>query len=424
MPFTQENYMHWFWISFFGVIAFFWVFHGLRVAWGLVRLPWLKDFAPLADAECPRISLLFAARDEEEKLPGALATLATIDYPNLEIIAVDDRSADATGRILDEFALTGLKTGHYNGSDDRGDAEVRLAGLKPGGYTGGEQARFRVVHVTALPPGWLGKPHALQKAYEASSGEWLLFTDADVRFAPDALRRAAAVVKQKNLDHFTLFGDVEMVGFWETVVITFFGLAFHIAHDPYQVSNPHSRAYVGVGAFQLMKRSAYEACGTHRRLAMEVVDDVKLGKLVKQVGLRSGVGVAQDAVVIRWHAGVGNLIRGVTKNFFAALGYNLPLVVVAISGMWMMNVAPFVGVIWGHGWVRALSGIAVVIALAFHVGVDVAMHVSPLYAFTHPLGAVLFSYMLLRSTVVTLRDGGVTWRGTFYPLEELRRGVV
>ena len=392
MPFTQENYMHWFWISFFGVIAFFWVFHGLRVAWGLVRLPWLKDFAPLAYAECPRISLIFAARDEEEKLPGALATLATIDYPNLEIIAVDDRSQDATGRILDEFAAS--------------------------------HGRFRVVHVTALPPGWLGKPHALQQAYEASAGEWLLFTDADVRFAPDALRRAAAVVKQKSLDHFTLFGDVEMVGFWETVLITFFGLAFHIAHDPYQVSNPHSRAYVGVGAFQLMKRSAYEDCGTHRRLAMEVVDDVKLGKLVKQAGLRSSVAVAQEAVVIRWHAGVGNLIRGVTKNFFAALGYNLPLVVVAICGMWMMNVAPFVGVIWGHGWVRALSGIAVVIALAFHVGVDIAMHVSPLYAFTHPLGAVLFSYMLLRSTVVTLWQGGVTWRGTFYPLEELRRGVV
>ncbi len=392
MLFTQENYMHWFWLSFFGVIAFFWVFHGLRVAWGLVRLPGLKDYAPLADAECPRISLLFAARDEEEKLPGALATLATVDYPNLEIIAVDDRSQDATGRILDEFAVS--------------------------------HERFRVVHVTALPPGWLGKPHALQKAFEASAGEWLLFTDADVRFAPDALRRAAAVVKQKNLDHFTLVGDVEMVGFWETVLITFFGLAFHMANNPYQVSNPHSRAYVGVGAFQLMKRSAYEACGTHRRLAMEVVDDMKLGKLVKQAGLRSSVGVAQEAVVIRWHAGVGNLIRGVTKNFFAALGYNLSLVVVAICGMWMMNVVPFVGVIWGHGWVRALSGIAVLIALAFHVGVDIAMHVSPLYAFTHPLGAVLFSYMLLRSTVVTLWQGGVTWRGTFYPLEELRRGVV
>jgi glycosyltransferase involved in cell wall biosynthesis len=399
--------LHLFWVVLFGFIAFFWVFHGLRVAWGLVRLPWLKDFSPSGDLECPRISLIFAARDEEEKLPAALATLATIDYPHLEIIAVDDRSADATGRMLDEFGLTGLKTGHYDAASHAAD-----------------NARFRAVHVRALPPGWLGKPHALQKAYESSTGEWLLFTDADVRFAPDALRRAMAVVRSKNLDHLTLFGDVEMVGFWETVVITFFGLAFHIASDPYRVSNPHSRAYVGIGAFQLISRSAYEACGTHRRLAMEVVDDMKLGKLVKQAGLRSSVGVAQEAVVVRWHAGIGNLIRGVTKNFFAALGYNLPFVVAAICGMLLTNVAPFVGVIFGQGWVRIFSGVAVVIAIGFHVGVDIAMRVSPFYALTHPLGALLFSYMLARSTVVTLLNGGVTWRGTFYPLKELRRGVV
>jgi glycosyltransferase involved in cell wall biosynthesis len=412
----------------FGFIVFFWVFHGLRVAWGLLLLPWIKDFSPAQDADCPRISLIFAARDEEEKLPAALATLAAMDYPNLEIIAVDDRSQDATGRILEEFALTGLKTGHCSGSGDCSDTGMRLAGLKPGAYTGSDgeakEARFRVVHVQELPAGWLGKPHALLKAYESSTGEWLLFTDADVRFAPDALRRAVAVVRSKRVDHLTLFGDVEMVGFWETVLITFFGLAFHIANDPYRVSNPHSRAYVGVGAFQLMKRSAYEACGTHRRLAMEVVDDMKLAKLVKQAGLRSCVGVAQEAVVVRWHAGVGNLIRGVTKNFFAALGYSLPFVVVAILGMLVMNVAPFLGVIFGQGWVRILAGIAVVIALAFHVGVDWAMRVSPFYALTHPLGAIIFSYMSARSTFVTLRDGGVTWRGTFYRLEELRRGVV
>ncbi len=132
----------------------------------------------------------------------------------------------------------------------------------------------------------------------------------------------------------------------------------------------------------------------------------------------------KKSLVVRWHAGLGNLIRGVTKNFFAALGYNLPFVMVAIGGMLLTNVAPFAGVIFGHGWVRILAGIAVVIALCFHVGVDLAMRVSPLYAVTHPLGAVLFSYMLLRSMVVTLWQGGVEWRGTFYPLEELRRGVV
>ena len=374
------------------LIACFWLTHGLRTAYGATRLPWLKNFPLAADADCPRISLLFAARDEEEKLPAALATLAAINYPNLEIIGVNDRSQDATGRILDDFAAA--------------------------------HPRFRAVHVSELPPGWLGKPHALQRAYEASTGDWLLFTDADVRFHPEALRRAVSLAAHGKLDHLTLFGDIEMVGFWERVLLTFFGMAFHLAADPYRISNPNSRVYAGVGAFQLLKRTAYEACGTHRRLAMEVVDDMRLGKIVKQSGFRSGMGVAEHFVSIRWHAGLGNIIRGVTKNFFAALNYNLALVVLALAGLLATNVLPFVGVIFTHGWIQIFCAIPVVIALCFHVCVNIVMRVSPLYAFTHPLGALLLGYMLLRSTIITLKQGGIQWRGTFYPLDELKRGVV
>src|ERR1700686_1182069 len=179
--------MHAFALVIFGGTAFIWVILGLRIAYGALKLPWIKDFSPITESDVPRISLLFAARDEEEKLPGALATLAELDYPELEIIGVDDRSEDATGRILDEFAVS--------------------------------HSRFRAIHVTELPAGWLGKPHALQQAYEASSGEWLLFTDADVRFKGDALRRAMTMVTKRNLDHLSLFGDVEMVGFWEKWVV-------------------------------------------------------------------------------------------------------------------------------------------------------------------------------------------------------------
>ncbi len=384
--------MHTFALVVFFLIAAFWVFHGLRTAYGATKLPWVKEFAPADDAACQSISLIFAARDEEEKLPSALATLAALDYPHLEIIAVDDRSLDATGRILDEFAAA--------------------------------HQRFRAVHISELPNGWLGKPHALQRAYEASTAEWLLFTDADVRFKPDALRRAIALVKQRNLDHLTLIGDVEMHGFWETTLITFFGLAFHLSTDAYRVSNPNSRAYVGVGAFQLLRRSTYEAIGTHRRLAMEVVDDMKLGKLVKQFGFRSCVAIAQEYVSVRWHAGARNVIRGVTKNFFAAFGYNTAFAAVAVAGMLLLNVIPFIAVFTGHGWIRLFTAIAVIAALCMHGSVDVVNRVSPLYALTHPIGALLFCYMIVRSVTVTLRQGGVTWRGTFYPLKELKRGVV
>jgi glycosyltransferase involved in cell wall biosynthesis len=384
--------MHFFGLAFFASIAAFWVFHGLRVAYGALRLPWIKDFSPAPDISCPRISLIFAARDEQEKLPSALATLVAIDYPELEIIAVDDRSKDRTGAILEEFAR--------------------------------QDRRLRAVHVAELPDGWLGKPHALQKGYEQSTGEWLLFTDADVRFSQDILRRAIALAAARNLDHLTLLCDLEMHGFWETALITFFGMAFHLATNPYRVSNPFSRAYVGVGAFQLLKRSAYESIGTHQRLAMEVVEDMKLCKLLKQGGFRSCVGVAQDAVIVRWQAGVGNLIRGVTKNFFAGTGYRLSVAVVAISFLLVLNVGPFAGLLFGHNLIRAFAAASVVIALCFHAGVDIVMRVSPLYALTHPLGALLFAYMLARSTVVTLWRGGVTWRGTFYPLDELKRRVI
>lgn len=315
-----------------------------------------------------------------------------IDYPGLEVVAVNDRSTDATGRILDEFAKT--------------------------------HPRLRVVHVDKLPKGWLGKPHGLQKAYEASSGEWLLFTDADVRFKQDVLRRAISLVNARNLDHLSLLGDLDMVGFWERVLITFFGIGFHLGANPSQVSNPKSSQYVGVGAFQLVRRLAYEASGTHRRLAMEVVEDMKLGKIVKQSGFRSDCAVAQDFVALRWHAGLGNLVRGVTKNFFAGAGYDLWRVSVILAGLLMMDILPFASVLFGHGWVRTFSALAVVIALSFHAGVALVMRVSPLYALTHPLGATIFFYMLLRSTVVTLWQGGIVWRDTFYPLEELKRGVV
>jgi glycosyltransferase involved in cell wall biosynthesis len=384
--------MHLFWLVLFGLIALFWMTYGMKVAYGALRLPWLKDFAPAADADCPRISVLFAARDEEEKLPGALATLVAVDYPNLEIVAVDDRSTDATARILDEFAAN--------------------------------HPQLRVLHLRELPAGWLGKPHALQKAYEASSGEWLVFTDADVKFQANTLRRVVALVRARGWDHLTMVGDVVRSGFWDTVVISFFVMGFQLAADLHAVSNPNSRAYVGVGAFQMLRRSSYESCGAHRRLAMEVIDDMKLGKLVKQGGFRSGVTIAQDAVSVEWHLGLVNLVRGLEKNFFAAAGFRVEMVALQIVSMLLFNVAPFVGLAFGGGWVRVLAGAAVLVAMCFHIGGDLVMRVSPLYCLTLPLGAALFSYILLRSTVITLRQGGIFWRETFYKLEELRRGLV
>ena len=388
----QHQFMRITGLVFFGIIAFFWIAHGLRVALGALTLPWLKDFTAAGDGECPRVTLLFAARNEEEKLPQALGTLRQIDYPALEIVAANDRSTDNTEKILSAAAR--------------------------------RDSRLKVMNIGDLPAGWLGKPHALQRAYEASSGEWLLFTDADVRFRPDAIRRAITLAQTKKLDHLTLMTDVEMHGFWEKTVLTFFGLGFHLATNPRGVSDPRSTAYLGIGAFQLVKRAAYEASGTHRRLCMEVLDDMKLAKIVKHTGFRSAVGVAQDFVTVRWHAGIRNIVRGVTKNFFAGAEFKLSIAALQLFGILCANMVPFVALPFAHGWMLGFVIISVLIALGFHAGTAWVMRASPFYAFTQPLGAAIFGYMLLRSTIVTLRQGGIVWRETFYPLDELRRGIV
>jgi hypothetical protein len=207
-------------------------------------------------------------------------------------------------------------------------------------------------------------------------------------------------------------GDVEMHGFWEKTVLTFFALGFYIGTNPAAVSDPKSRAYLGVGAFQLVKRHAYQTSGTHRRLAMEVVDDLKLGKILKRADFRSGVGLAGDYVSVRWHAGLRNIVRGVTKNFFAVAGYRSRTVALQLAGVFCTSILPFMMLPFARGWTLILAALSAV------------MKASSMYALTQPLGAAIFCYMLLRSTVITLKQGGVVWRDTFYPLDELRRGLV
>jgi GT2 family glycosyltransferase len=384
--------LHTFFIVLFSLIAFLWIVQGIRAGFGMARLPWLSDVAPMISRDAPFVSVIFAARDEAEKLPAALETLLAQDYPRFEIVAVNDRSTDQTSAILHEFERS--------------------------------SRNLTVTDIAALPPGWLGKPHALVAGSEKSHGDWLVFTDADVHFAPDVLRRAVMLAAERSWDHLTLLTSVEMRGFWETAAISYFGLGFVFGNEPWLASNPRSARYVGVGAFQLVRRAAYEKSGGHSRLRMDVIEDMKLGKLIKMAGFRSGVAVAQDMVHVRWHSGVHNVIRGVTKNMFAAVHYNPLFAVAAMLLSVTMSILPFFGLAFASGWARAFAGMAAGAAVLIHAGMIWSTDASPLYGLTHPLGALLFCWMIGRSAIATLWRGGVVWRDTFYPLEELRKGMV
>ena len=384
--------MHIFWMTVMGAVALAWIATVIDLSIGVRTIPWLRDAKPLEDRKCPSVSVLFAGRDEAEKMPDAIETMLALDYPRYEVIAVDDRSDDATGAILEAAAK--------------------------------KDARLKTVRVDSLPRGWLGKPHALEKAYEQSSGEWLVFTDADVHFRPDLLRRVIALAEMKGWDHLTLLAAPKLHTFGEKMALTFFGICFLLGTRPWRANDPKSRGYTGIGAFQIVRRDAYEKAGTHRRLAMEVVDDLKLGKIVKEAGFRSGVARGEDTVSVHWHAGLGNTIRGTTKNFFAATGFKLRIVAAQVLGMLLMFVFPVAALPFARGWALVFAVIPVGLPLIVAGGVAKGIGASAAYGLTYPLGALIMCWMLIRSTVVTLWQGGVTWRGTFYPIEDLKRGVV
>ena len=372
-------------------IAILWIAESVEIASGSALDPLARRCSAAERFRVPASLDPIRWTRRSRQAPRRACNFFSLGLSPLRSDCRDDRSKDGTGAILETAAQT--------------------------------DARLKPVHV-ALPDGWLGKPHALQQAYERSSGEWLVFTDADVHFRPDLLRRSIALAQTKNWDHMTLLGAPKMFTPSEKIVMTFFGLAFVIGTRPWSASNRDSAGYNGVGAFQLIRRRAYEQIGTHRRLAMEVIDDMKLGKLVKESGLHSSVAKAGDSVSVHWHAGLRNTIRGTTKNFFAASGYKLWLVSAQILGLLLMCVFPVAALPFVHGWARLFAAIAAGVPLIMAGGVAIVFNVSPIYALTYPIGALIFAWMLARSTIVTLWQGGIVWRGTFYPLDELKRGVV
>jgi glycosyltransferase involved in cell wall biosynthesis len=343
----------------------------------------------------PRVSIIVPARNEEEHIGEALARLLQLDYKNYEVIAVNDRSTDRTGEIMDRIAST---------------AEANDL--------------VKIVHIDALPSGWLGKTHAMWTAAKQATGEWLLFTDADVLFRPDVLRRALAYVEAESADHLVLFPRMIMKSHGERMMIGFFQTLFVFGHRPWKVADPRTKDHMGVGAFNLVRRRVYEAVGSYQALRFEVVDDMKLGKIVKNAGYAQRNVYGADLISLRWAEGALGVVRNLTKNFFAVLSFQWWRLLLSAVGLAFLNLMPFLGIWLAQGWQRLPYAVALASLFAIHVGMAGRSDVPVYYFVLHPIAASLFVYIMLRSMVLTLGRGGVVWRGTFYPLEELRKGMV
>jgi len=363
------------------------------------------DRNPVSPAGDPRVSIIVPARNEEASIERALNKLLALDYDNYEVIAVDDRSTDRTGEIMERVAEN--QNPHFS-------QKVREMG----------HPLLRVIHHRELPAGWLGKTHAMWTAADQATGDWLLFTDADVLFKPDSLRRALAYAEAERADHLVLFPQMIMRGPGERMMIAFFQSMFAFGHRPWKVADPKTGDHMGVGAFNLVRRSVYDAVGTYAALRMEVLDDMKLGKVVKNAGFAQRNVFGGDLISIRWAHGAMGVVNNLTKNFFAVLSFQWWRALISALGLAFLNLGPFLGVWLAHGWARAPYGVALTSMALLYLGMSWKSPVPAYYVLLHPVSTTLFIYTLLRSMALTLWNDGIEWRGTKYPLEELRKGMV
>jgi len=360
------------------------------------------EWNPPQDTDLLSLTIVVPARNEEAEIEDALRSLLQLNYPRYQVVAVNDRSTDQTGAIMERLA-----------------AEPASAG------------KLRVLHVRDLPSGWLGKVHAMwlgsqgnvtqENAAQQTSSDWLLFTDADCVFHPDSLRRAIHYATSTATDHLVLFPTAHMKTLGESMMISFPQVMSSFAMRPWKVRDPKARDYIGVGAFNLIRRSAYDAIGTYEKLRLEVVDDLKLGESVKKAGLRQDVVFGRELVSLRWAVGAAGVVANLEKNLFAFLQFRISLVLAVCALTFFLCVCPFLGFFLAPGWAKAAFAAAVAMIALVYTLSGRLMGISPLLFLTCPIAALVFEFATLQSAFLALRDGAITWRGTKYSLDELKK---
>ncbi len=383
------------------ILAVLWWGKGLQVLRGLGRLMDIarldRGLLPaLPEGDGPHLTVLVPGCNEENSIEATLRSLLASTGLRLQIVAIDDRSTDRTGERMDGMLAEAERTGPHT---------------------------FEVIHNKALPEGWLGKPHALKLGTERATAPWLLMTDADVMFAPDALERALRAALWKGADHLVVLPTLTRRGLAEAGMEGTLEALSGWSVRLWKVEDPRARDFFGVGGCTLVRRDVLAAVGGMERLRMEVVEDVGLGWLVKRGGYRSQITCGLGMVRIRWIEGYFGVVDNFEKNGFAGLRFSLGLLAVVCVGFTLDAVVPVAGLFGGRWGVAAGLTNYAGIALAVQANRRIT-GISPWAVMWFGPSAVVFAWALARSAVLTLWRGGVVWRGTLYPLKELRQGCL
>lgn len=369
--------------------------HGMRSMLDLTLID--RNLLPsLPDQQAPHLTVIVPARDEAGSIEATLRLLFAQTGIRLQILAVDDRSTDGTGETMEKLR----------------------AGASPGPHA------YEALHVRALPEGWLGKPHALARGVERAQAPWLLFTDGDILFAPDALHLALRAAIREKADHFMLAPTLIAESWGEKAIQATLQVLGYFAARPWKIGDPKAKDAFGVGGFSLVRREALDAIGGMERLRMEVVEDVGLGWLIKREAQRRSLMVlGPDLVRVRWLRGMFGIVNLLEKNAFAGMRFSVPMTTLACLLLLIDALLPLAALAMGSWGVLAAALMFAAIAVGIHANRKLN-GLSPLLALAFAPSVLMVAWAFFRSMALTLVRGGVIWRGTLYPLRELKKNMI
>ncbi len=382
------------------LLALGWIWQALTSLPGLARLPDLArggaGLPPLPPGDGPHITVIVPARNEEAAIENTLRSLLASTAVRLQIIAVDDRSTDRTGERMEAIAVEAVTLGFTHS--------------------------LKVLHVRELPAGWIGKPHAMALAAQQAAAPWILFTDGDVLFHPNALELALRQALTTRADHLVLVPSLILKSTGERALVAAMQVLAQWTVRLWKVADPRARDFIGVGGFNLIRREVYTQLGGFESLRMEVLDDLRLGWRVKRGGFAQRVAIGAGLARIRWIHGPLAVVRLVEKNGFAIYRFRVGLTLLAASGIALQAVLPLVAMAAG-GW-SLIAGLVTYLGIALVYAANRRVtQVSPWMAVFFAPAAALVTFAFMRSMVLALLRNGVDWRGTRYSLDELRRNV-
>lgn len=372
-------------VTFIGTALF-----GIKGFRGARRMTWLDDIDPLADEPLPSVSIIIPALNEAQNIRTALLSVLALDYRPLEIIVVNDRSTDATGAILEEIS--------------------------------GRHPRLRVMHVSELPGGWLGKNHALHLGAIVARGEYLLFTDADVVMEPTTLKRAMARMLARRLDHLTLFFRAVLPSSLLQMVVIEFGVSLVSYLQPWQAAEQGSDKFIGIGAFNLVRAAAYRQAGGHEAIRLCPLDDIMLGKLLKMRGFGQECLYGYHFIAVKWYGTIREMISGLRKNTYAAFDYSFTRLCVLTCLQLVFSIWPPWALLLTDGATRLVNLAVIVLQATLFVMAALYSGIPCRHVIWFPVTPYIRIYMTWKAVLTTILQQGIVWRGTFYPLQELKKG--